>query len=69
MVFTNEQKIFINEAYFQNGVLENGKWVYHTSAFSNDFRRRFPNGFFVEVDFYQVLIIQLIQLFRESFDA
>jgi hypothetical protein len=29
----------------------------------------FLMGFFVEVDFYQVLIIQLIQLFRESFDA
>lgn len=65
MVFTKEQRTFMIESYFRNGVFNNGEWVYSTRACLNDFRQRFPNVLFVEADFYNV-VRNTVQLFRET---
>jgi hypothetical protein len=41
--FLIQNKTFIIESYFRNGVFNNGEWTYSAVACLTEFREKFPN--------------------------
>lgn len=64
-MFTPQQKAFMIESYFRNGVLENGEWQYSIEASKTEFRLRFPDVVFNHNQFRKQLSRSLAN-FRET---
>jgi hypothetical protein len=55
VLFTLEQKTFLIESYFRNGLKVNGSWIYSVQNCLEEFIAEFPN-----------VIVDGVKLFRET---
>jgi hypothetical protein len=64
-VFTLEQKTFLIESYFRNGLKANGSWIYFRTKLLKEFMAEFLN---VNVDrkTFEDNLSRCVKLFRET---
>lgn len=65
MVLTVQQKTFLVECYFRNGVKVNGIWQYSVPDCFQDFRNEFPE-IIMEFKHFQTVVARCLNVFRET---
>jgi hypothetical protein len=64
-VFTLEQKTFLIESYFRNGLIVNGSWIYSLQNCLEEFIAEFLNVI-VDREIFEDNLSRCVKLFRET---
>lgn len=65
MVFNTEQKTFMIQCYYRNGILNDGQWTYPVQACLEQFQQKYPEMVFPAQVFFSTLR-RTVQLFQQT---